>query len=402
MTRPAHLFAGLLLLVATAASAGPRVPGERILVLLKLARPHYRPNASYSGDYGDGLSSSAQRRVAKRIAREHALVVVDDWPMPLLHLDCFVMAVPGSGSAVELAASVAHDPAVEWSEPMHLYHAQAGSPRGDPLAAAQPTMRAWHLAELHAVATGRGVTVAVIDSRIDGGHPDLAGQVATAADFVTDHPAAPEQHGTAVAGIIAAKGDNGLGIIGVAPQARLMGLRACWQETLASTVCDSLSLAKALHFAIEHKAQIINLSLSGPRDLLLEKLIRVGLDGGTTVVAAFDGKQSDGGFPASLAGVIAVSDKELVVPRAGVYTAPGSDVPTTVPGGRWDLVSGSSYSAAQVSGLMALSRERRGRGGGALDLVLARSGSGAIDACATLDLAGSGACPRVALATATR
>lgn len=395
------LLGGLLLLVATAASGRP-VTGARILVLLKLPPAHYRPNASYSGDYGDALSNSAQRRVAKRIAREHASVVVDDWPMPLLHLDCFVMAVPAATSAAELAGSVAHDPAVEWSEPLHLYHAQGAPPRGDPLAAAQPTMRAWHLAELHAVATGRGVTVAVIDSRIDGAHPDLAGQVATAEDFVTDHPGASEQHGTAVAGIIAAKGDNGVGIIGVAPEARLMGLRACWQETLANTVCDSLTLAKALHFAIEHKARIINLSLSGPRDLLLEKLIRVGLDGGATVVAAFDRNQPDGGFPASLTGVIAVSDKELVVPRAGVYTAPGSDVPATVPGGRWDLVSGSSYSAAQVSGLMALLRERHRRGGGAVDLVPARSASGAIDACATLDVGGSDACPRAAQTPATR
>lgn len=402
MTRFAFLCAGLFLLLATAAAARPPATGERILVLLKLAPPHYRPNASYSGDYGDGLSNSAQRRVARRIAREHALVVVDDWPMPLLHLDCFVMAVPATASAAELAASVAHDPAVEWSEPMHLYHAQAGSPRGDPLAPTQPTMRAWHLAGLHAVATGRGVTVAVIDSRIDGGHPDLVGQLATTADFVTGHPAAPEQHGTAIAGIIAAKGDNGVGIIGVAPEARLMGLRACWQESPASTVCDTLSLAKALHFAIEHKARIINLSLSGPRDLLLERLIRVGLDDGTTVVAAFDRKQADGGFPASLSGVIAVSDKELAVPRAGVYTAPGSDVPTAVPGGRWDLVSGSSYSAAQVSGLIALARERRGRGGSGLDLVLAGSGGGAIDACATLEVGDSGGCRRFAQISASR
>ncbi|HLZ77925.1 MAG TPA: serine protease, partial [Sphingomonas sp.] len=67
-----------------------------------------------------------------------------------------------------------------------------------------------------------------------------------------------------------------------------------------------------------------------------------------------------------------------------VYTAPGRDIPTTEPGGRWYLVNGSSYAAAHVSGLMALIRERRTHGGGPFALVSARVDGGAIDACATL------------------
>ncbi len=140
-------------------------------------------------------------------------------------------------------------------------------------------------------------------------------------------------------------------------RAKLLGLRACWQAT-GKTLCDSFSLAKALYFAIEQKAPIINLSLSGPDDRLLRQLLKVAMTKGETVVAAFDRTQRDGGFPASVPGVIAVSDSFLAGLPGNVYIAPGRDVPTTQPGGRWFLVNGSSFAAAHVSGLFALLRQR--------------------------------------------
>jgi subtilisin family serine protease len=363
---------------------------QQILVLLRLAPEHYRPNSDYGGGYGDNLARSAHRRAARRIARDHGLAMIDDWPMPLLGLDCFVMAVPDGQSIEAVALQVSRDPGVAWSEPMHVYHGQGDRPtHNDPLFQAQPAARQWRLADLHQLATGRGITVAVIDSRIENSHPDLVGQVVSSENFVPDQHLAPEQHGTAVAGIIAAKADNGLGIVGVAPRARLIGLRACWQANggepaAPSTVCDSLSLAKALHFAIEHHVQVINLSLSGPQDVLLGKLLEIGLAHGATVVAAYDQSLPAGGFPASFPGVIAVSDESLAAPLAGVYTAPGRDIPTTEPGGRWYLVNGSSYAAAHVSGLIALLRERRTSTGGPSSLISVKAGGGVIDACATL------------------
>ncbi|HLZ77910.1 MAG TPA: S8 family serine peptidase, partial [Sphingomonas sp.] len=290
--------------------AEPSDDRRQILVLLRLPAQHYRLNADYGGDYGDDLTQSARRRIAKRIARHHGLTLVNDWPMPLLGLDCFIMAVPDGETVEAAAAQVSRDGGVDWAQPMHRYQVQGEEPtHNDPLFQAQPVAREWRLADLHQLATGRGVTVAVIDSRVDAAHPDLVGQMATMQDFAPDHPAGPELHGTGVAGIIAAKADNGLGIAGVAPRAQLMGLRACWQSLARppATVCDSLSLARALHFAIEHKAQVINLSLSGPPDMLLGRLIDLGLHRGAAVVAAFDRSQPDGGFPASQPGVIAVA-----------------------------------------------------------------------------------------------
>ena len=259
-------------------------------------------------------AGNARRKIAKRLAREHGLTMVDDWPMPLVGVDCFILAVPADLSPAAIAQQLSRLPGVEWAEAVATYHANgAPATHNDPLFRVQPAAREWHLADLHRMASGNGVVVAVIDSKIERTHPDLMGQVSVSEDFVVGHPAtSSEQHGTGVAGIIAALADNHLGIAGVAPGARLMALRACWQTSdQATTVCDSLSLAKALHYAIDHHAQIINLSLGGPPDILLARLIEVALARGTTVVAAFDASTADAGFPASQAGVIAVSDAVL-------------------------------------------------------------------------------------------
>jgi subtilisin family serine protease len=295
------------------------------------------------------------------------------------------MMAPPRRSTDEAAKLLSLDPAVSWAEPVRLYRGEGAPPSkgaGDPLFRAQPAAREWRLADLHEIATGHNVTVAVIDSTVERSHPDLIGQIVLAENFVSDHPASAESHGTGVAGVIAALAGNGVGIVGVAPRARIMALRACWQRE-AATVCDSLSLAQALHFAIEHDAAVINLSLAGPPDALLARLIDVAIARRLTVVAAFDPALPHGGFPASHAGVVAVADESVTAPAPGVYLAPGRDVPTTEPGGRWFLVDGSSYAAAQVSGLFALMREHA-RPSTPLTLVFADEGRGRVDACASL------------------
>ncbi len=374
-----------------ASAAAPR----QILVLLRVPAEHAGPAATYGGGYDESAGRSARRRIAGQLARNHGLTLVDDWPMPLLGLDCFIMAAPEGRSPADEAARLSRDPHVAWSEPVSLFHAQ-GSPRagpvhGDPLFRVQPAARQWRLAALHEIATGRNVRVAVIDSQVEADHPDLRGQVEISRDFVGGGPAAGEAHGTGVAGVVAARADDGVGIAGVAPGARLLALRACWPAASGTeTDCDSLRLAEALHFAIERGAKVINLSLSGPPDLLLARLIDVAVARGATVVGAFDPALPGGGFPASHVGVIAVSDEPRGSVTRVVFTAPGHDVPTTQPNGKWFLVNGSSYSAAHVSGLFALMRERDPRARSASWLVT-RQGGGAIDACATL-IHASGPC----------
>jgi hypothetical protein len=373
------------------ASGAPPATAEapqRVLVLLRMPPEHAGPGAG-AGSYGDQAGSAARRRIASRLAQKHGLVLVDSWPMPLLGVDCYIMEAPPGRSADEAAQSLSREPGVAGAQVSHAFRGEgAAVAHDDPLFLAQPAAREWRLADLHELATGRDVRVAVIDSMVDLTQPDLVGQVQVSRNFVPDRPALPEDHGTGVAGLIAARADNGVGIVGIAPHARLMALRACWESPsgparTTGTICDTLSLARALHFAIDHHAQVINLSLGGPDDVLLGQLIDAAELRGIKVVAAYDRKAPGGGFPASHPGVIAVADEPLAPLPTGVYTAPGRDVPTTQPGGRWLLVSGSSYAAAQVSGLLALVIERRPLEPKALSLVAARSGGG-IDACASL------------------
>jgi subtilisin family serine protease len=380
------------LCVPAFAQGSPSVPPERqILVMVKHPADHFRPNGGYGGGYGDDLARSGRDRLARSIAKDHGLTFVDGWPMPMIGVDCFIMAVPDGRSTATAAQELSHDSKVAWAEPVELYHAEgAAASHNDPLYPAQPAAHSWDLADLHRISTGRGVRIAVIDSGIQANHPDLAGQLLVNRNFVAGQAEVPEDHGTGVAGVIAAKSDNGIGIAGVAPGARLLGLRACWQQrgAGAQTVCDGLSLAKAFYFAVQDKADVINLSLSGPDSRLLRALVEAALARGSVVVTAYDSAKPHGGFPASVPGVIAVADRSFAASPGRVYSAPGHDVPTTQPGGRWFLVNGSSFSAAHVSGLAALVRQRQHAPG--LTLVSDRPVGGTIDACATLERAASG------------
>ncbi len=371
----------LLLGLAAPAQAQSDEVERQLLVMLQLPKPHFRPDGAYAGAYGTAVGRQARQRLAQELARSHGLALRSDWPMPLLGVDCFVLRLPAGDarSPAELADRVAQDPRVAWAQPIQLYQAQSAVQ--EPLYPAQPVAQRWQLAELHRLSTGRGVKVAVIDSGVEARHPDLDGQLASIANFVDAQPTPAERHGTAVAGIIAARADNQQGIAGVAPGVRLLGLRACWQAADQRTLCDSLSLAKALHAAVLDGAHIINLSLGGPPDRLLSALLDQALARGIAVVAAQPLRPD--AFPAAHPGVLVVGGAPPA-PSGGVV-APGRDIPTTVPGGGWSLVSGSSFAAAHASGLLALLRERdrqAWRGGVARTLVTALGGQ--IDSCASL------------------
>jgi subtilisin family serine protease len=380
---------------AVAASA-PR----EVLVMLRTPPAHARVDGSYGGaGYGDAARAQSQARVGARLAAAHGLTVVTLWAMPALGMDCVVLALPPGASVDASIAALQSHAEVAWAQPMNEFHAQG---HVDPLYSLQPVAAQWHLDDLHAIATGRHVHVAIIDSGVDDTHPDLAQAVQARANFVDDRAWVAELHGTAVAGLVAARADNGIGIVGIAPEARLYALRACWEVSASQTLCNSLSLAKALSFAIERKADVINMSLSGPADLLLGRLIDVALAHRQQVVAAVDARAAGGGFPAAHPGVIAVADGQAETPPgglAGAWSAPARDLPTTVPGGGWRMVSGTSFAAGEVSGLLAVMDQAQAESDNrtaAPALRLVRLPGGGIDACASLARAAENATSRAA------
>ena len=201
--------------------------------------------------------------------------------------------------------------------------------------------------------------IAVIDTGVDRAHPDLKGRISVARNFVADDPSFDTDiHGTAVAGIIAADANNATGIVGIAPNADLLALKACWQKTRDDirAQCNTFTLAKALTFAIDQHADVINMSLGGPNDPLLALLIEVALARNVAVVAARD---SSDDFPANIAGVIAVRDSDATpsVWDPSVVDVAARELLSTRPGGRYDYYSGSSMAAARVAGLAALLHE---------------------------------------------
>lgn len=376
-------------------SAAAQAEPAQVMVMLPLPAPHFRAEAAYSGSYTTDPGRRGRRKTAEALAQEHGLRLVDDWPMPLLGVDCYVFTLPAGADPQRIAAQLDADRRVEWAQAVASFHMLGGADAGDPLYPAQPVGAVWKLVDLHRAATGRRTVVAVVDSGVDASHPDLAGQVAHSQNFVAGQPYAPEAHGTAVAGIIAARAGNGVGVRGVAPDARLLALRACRERAGAAAQCDTFSLAKALSFAIERSPNVINLSLSGPSDRLLQRLLDVAMARSIQVVGAVDPVAPDGGFPASWPGVLAVSDRSE---RRGL-AAPGADIPVLLPGGRFGVQTGSSYAAAHVSGLLALMGELRP------GATFAHPASTRLDACEALSKVSASclcSCPVTRVSTALR
>ena len=120
--------------------------------------------------------------------------------------------------------------------------------------------------------------------------------------------------------------------------------------------CSSFTLARALGAAIAAGADVINLSLAGPPDPLLARLTEYAIGRGIVVVGALPPAGARSGFPGDVAGVLAVRSSDDGAPPGSGLAAPGRDILTLAPGGRYDYATGSSLAAAQISGAVALLR----------------------------------------------
>lgn len=305
-------------------------------------------------------------RTTSELAQLYRLRTLYSWTMASLGEQCVVFEVPRGKSAQDLVKRLASHPRVGSAQTVETFHVQGGT---DPYASRQYSSRALRLDQAHRWATGKGVRVAVVDTGVDFDHPDLRDRVVKAQSFVDkgEKTFTTDIHGTAVAGLIAASANNGVGIVGVAPGAEIYALKACWQQPPGSreALCNSYTLAKAVDFAILQDVQVLNFSLAGPPDPLLGRLIGAALAKGIVVVAA-DGGAPSLGFPASYQGVIGILGSD---PKGGAISpagtrvlstlaAPSVDILTTAPRESYDFFSGSSFAAAQVSGIAALLLEK--------------------------------------------
>lgn len=338
-------------------------------IILAVANP-LEPPPIHAGSsllgYAPSRYYGAGQQAASALAalqRHYAFSELAGWPIKALDLYCIVLQPPPGTSRDDLLKALAGDRRVRLAQPLHDYAVYAKQPAGrhsynDPYVGLQRGFVETDAARAHAFSQGSGVRIAVVDTGVDLAHPDLQGRIHDAHNMVDDDAAAfdRDSHGTEVAGVIAAVGDNHQGIVGMAPRAELSVYKACWYPPApnAGARCNSFTLAKALATIIDSDARIINLSLGGPADPLLDLLLGQILEQGRIVVAAIPPEGNVDGFPDATPGVILVRVSGPSAAPADVLSAPGNDILTTQPGGGYDFTSGPSMAAPHVSGMAAL------------------------------------------------
>lgn len=320
------------------------------------------PGERYRRRRGYEAAPGVERTLA-RLAREHDIVRVEGWPIASLDVYCEVFEVRPGVSIDALLDHLAADPRVDLAQRMNEFETLGRY--DDTYAELQPAVLELEVESAHELATGRGVTVAVIDSGVDARHPELRGRVVLARDLVASGPMPREGevHGTAVAGVIASSANNTQGIVGIAPDVSIAALRACRAEDprAAHARCSTFSLARALDLAFEMAPNVINMSLNGPPDPLLSQLLARVIERGIVVVTARpEHPGGTAGFPWSEPGVLVARPPG---PRGGsepgyLLGAPAYEILTTMPAAGYAFLSGSSLAAAHVSGVAALLIER--------------------------------------------
>ena len=302
-----------------------------------------------------GVSSAARARM-RSLEKDYGLREVSEWPITLLRMDCEVLQIPDGADRASLLAAMSADPRVKLAQPLQTFSTR--SAYNDPYLELQRGFRQMDVIDAHAWSSGEGVKVAIIDTGADIEHQDLRGRIEAADNFV-DSDAEQfrrDRHGTEMAGVIAAVANNHEGIVGVAPDARLLLFKACWQLHLDADAasCNSFTLARALVAALDAHVQVVNLSLIGPDDPLLRGLIQEGMRRGILFVGAASAPANGERSLSQLPGVIEVSSAEAHSASDGAVHAPGNDILTLMPGGHYDFASGDSIATAQVTGVVAL------------------------------------------------
>ena len=292
------------------------------------------------------------------------------------------------------------DPTVAWAEPVYvtaLPGTVAAVPVSDPLNIQQYALDRMRVRDAWAIGTGGSSIVAVLDTGIQFDHPDLQGIVAYNAgemgagkesngrdddgngkvddwrgwNFVADtnDPTEDNVHGTWVSGIIGATHDNGIGIAGISWRNKVLPVKIMD----ANGSGDTADLAAGIDYAVKRGAKVINMSIAGfPYTQLVQDAIdRAWASGAVLVAAAGNNRSSSPTFPADFAHVVGVTatqaDDELTNwSNYGSWVelaAPGAAVTTTNCNrcngwGDYTAISGTSFAAPNVAGVMALMRGR--------------------------------------------
>ncbi|TCS96677.1 S8 family peptidase [Hazenella coriacea] len=255
-----------------------------------------------------------------------------------------------------------NNPNVEYVEPNYYFHA-TWTPNDPSFSTKQygpqkmQAQQAWDVTK-----SSSTVKIAVIDTGVEASHPDLSGKVINGYDFVQrdNVPQDGNGHGTHVAGIAAAATNNGIGMAGMAPNAKILAVRVL--DNRGSGTLDNV--ANGIIYAADQGAQVINLSLGGASGTTtLKNAVDYAWNKGAVVVAAAGNESTSApSYPAYYNNAIAVAstdsaDRMSYFSNYGSWVdvaAPGSDIYSTYLRGGYSSLSGTSMASPGVAGVAAL------------------------------------------------
>lgn len=301
------------------------------------------------------LPSALSPQALDALARRHGLVRLQTESIGLTGTTFHRWRIADARSVSDVIRALEADGGVRTAQPNYRFTLQQGpAAAGSPAPVQQYAVDKLDLAQAHRLATGTTCLVAVIDSGVDGAHPEIAAAIADRFDAV-DPSAPPDNHGTAIAGAIAAHAQ----LTGVAPSARILAIRA-----FTKSESTTLAILKGIDWAVARGARVINMSFAGPQDPEIARALAAARRKGVLLVAAAGnaGPQSPPLYPAADPNVIAVAatdadDRLLKVANRGRHialAAPGVDIVLPATGGGYQVSSGTSVAAAHVSGIAAL------------------------------------------------
>ena len=330
------------------------------------------------------LDQDQPQALGRALARTYRLDRISSAPVPLLGARAELMRVREERSLDAVLAALQGDTRVRSAQPnqrylqtggassRYLQSAEAHRPSSEQSDRRRPDAaipqygpRKLRLPEAHQLALGRNVVIAVIDSAVDTGHPDLQDAVSRSFNAAGRLDGMPDYHGTAVAGIIRS---HGL-VEGAAPESKILAVRA-FRAGGESAFPETTThiLITAVDWAVRNGARVLNMSFIGSHDPALQQILHAANQKGVVVVAAAGngGPSAPPVYPGAYRGVIAVTavdeaDRRYEHANRGSYVAvaaPGVDILAPVERGGYAYVSGTSFAAAYVSGIAALLLER--------------------------------------------
>jgi subtilase family protein/fervidolysin-like protein len=324
------------------------------------------------------LSSSVTAEAIDAFARSMRLTRVESFTADGITMFRWKIPDPSRRPVPTVIRSLEAQRIVVAAQPNYFYKVQdyqSGQPqtsaRPEPDAApagegdaAQYALAKLRLPQAHALAKGEKVLIAVIDSAVDVDHPELEGVIADSYDALEagDRTAT---HGTAVVGAIVAHAR----LMGSAPKASILAIRAFGLKDKV-TEGTTYSINKGIVWAMSHGARVINMSFTtGARDPSIEQKLAQAHQRGIVLIAAAGnaGPKSEPLYPAAYPNVIAVTatdadDKLFAGANRGKHiavAAPGVDLLLPAPGKAYQVKTGTSFAAAEVTGVVALLLERK-------------------------------------------